>query len=141
MGHYKNIVNVQTKFWKFTTTHLSSLGIFLCVNDGRFIKLINVQLMCCIVCYNKQACITILVQWMQCQKGCINYFKTNGITPMKKWGDLQLALQLIFWIVMNICNSFAIQCIFWGVMLLNKFHELQCETICICNLCNSITIM
>jgi hypothetical protein len=67
---------------------------------------------------------------MQCQKGCITYFKTNGITPvrkhtMKKWGDLQLALQLIFWVVMNICNSFAIQRIFWGVMLLNKLHELQ----------------
>jgi hypothetical protein len=64
---------------------------------------------CCIVCYNKQACLTILVQWMQCQKGCITYLKTNGITPMKKhnmkkWGDLQLALQLIVWVVINICN-------------------------------------
>jgi hypothetical protein len=28
---------------------------------------------------------------------------------MKKWGDLQLALQLGFWIAMTICNSFATQ--------------------------------
>jgi hypothetical protein len=89
---------------------------------------------------------------MQCQKGCITYVKSNGITPMKKhtmqkWGDLQLALQLIFWVVMNICNSFSIQRIFRGMMLLNRLHELQwvqltiCENIYICNLCNSITTM
>jgi hypothetical protein len=132
--------------------HIFHHGNFFGVSDGRFIKLINVQLMCCIVRYNKQVCLMILVQWMQCQKRCITYFKTNGITSMKKhtmkkWGDLQLALQLIFWVVMNICNSFVIQHIFRGVMLLNKLHELQwvqltiCQTIYICKLCNSIITM
>jgi hypothetical protein len=42
--------------------HIFHYGNFFCGSDGRFIKLINVQLMCCIVCYNKQACLIILVQ-------------------------------------------------------------------------------
>jgi hypothetical protein len=39
---------------------------------------------------------------------------------MKKWGDLQLALQLDFWIVMTICHSFATQHVSIGVSVIEQ---------------------
>jgi len=39
---------------------------------------------------------------------------------MKKWGDLQLALQLDFWIAMTICHSFATQHVFMGVSAIKQ---------------------
>jgi hypothetical protein len=39
---------------------------------------------------------------------------------MKKWGNLQLALQLEFWIVMTICHSFATQHVSMGVSAIKQ---------------------
>jgi hypothetical protein len=66
---------------------------------------------------------------------------------MKKWGDLQLDLQLNFWIATTISNPLQLNVFPQTWVLLDKLHELQhmqfivCETIYICNSCNSITSM
>jgi hypothetical protein len=63
----------------------------------------------------------------------------------KKWNDLQLALQLGFWVAMTICNSLQFNIFLQVGMLSNKLHELQYmqfivgETVYLCNLYNSIT--
>jgi hypothetical protein len=71
----------------------------------------------------------------------------NFLHTMKKWGNLQLNLQLGFWVAMTICISLQFNTFLWAWMLLDKSNELQrmqltiCEKIYICNSCNSITTM
>jgi hypothetical protein len=41
-----------------------------------------------------------------------------------KWGDLQLSLQLGFWVAMNICNSLQLNVLLQVWMLFDKLYEL-----------------
>ncbi len=74
-------------------------------------------------------------------------FKKIMTSIMKKWGDLQLALQLGFWIAMSIYNSLQLSLFLQVQVLLNKSHELEWlqltvgETIYICNLFTTIMVM
>jgi hypothetical protein len=53
---------------------------FYCVNDNVEVNLVNIQTMCCILCYQNQA-IGINPRTQE-RKGLIPYYKTNGITPL-----------------------------------------------------------
>jgi hypothetical protein len=58
------------------------VGFFYCVTDYTKIDLENTQIMHCIFCYQKLV-IGIYLR-TQTRKGLISYYKTNGITSLKK---------------------------------------------------------
>ncbi len=61
------------------------VGFFYCVIDYSKIDLENTQIMHCIFCY--QELIIGIYLKTQTKKGLISYYKTNGITSLKKHVD------------------------------------------------------
>jgi hypothetical protein len=74
-------------------------------------------------------------------------YKKIMVSIMKKWGDLQLFLQLGFWIAMTIYNALQLNLFIWVWMLSDKWHELEWMqltiggTIYICNLFTTTMVM
>ncbi len=60
---------------------------FYCVNDNAEIDLENTQIMCCILCYQEP--IIGINSKIQTRKELIFYYKTNGITFLKKLVDVE----------------------------------------------------
>jgi hypothetical protein len=87
--------------------------------------------------------------WHECLKQLetYNFRSRNWIWKFihyEKWGDLQLTLQLGFWVAMTICNSLQLNVFLWACVLLDKLHEFQQMQFIVCAtvyICNSITIM
>ncbi len=78
----------------------------------------------------------------------VGYYNVgNQIISMKKWSDLQLALQLSFelqWPFVVHYNSmyfYGCECYWTSCMSYKQMQFIVCETICVYNSCNLVTIM
>jgi hypothetical protein len=74
-------LHAQRKIWQ-PHGRLSLCWSFYCVNDNTQIDLENTQIKHCIFCYQEPV-IGINLK-TQARKGLISYYKTNGITFLKK---------------------------------------------------------
>jgi len=77
----KNL-HVQRKFWKPHWKISLTCWAFYCVNDNTNVDLENPQIMHCILCHKNPVNATNLKTQVKCE--LISYFKTNGISSLKK---------------------------------------------------------
>jgi len=74
-------LHAQRKIWQ-PHGRLSLCQIFYCVNDNTKFDLENTQIIRCILCY--QEFVIGINSRTRARKGLISYYKTNGITSLKK---------------------------------------------------------
>jgi hypothetical protein len=79
-------LHAQKKSWQ-QHGRLSLCWIFYCVNDDAKIDFENTQIMHCIICYQEP--IIGINSKTQARKRLIFYYKTNGITSLKKHVDAE----------------------------------------------------
>jgi hypothetical protein len=78
----KSLKYTCTKKNLTTTLKIILCWSFSCINDNTKINLENTQIMCCSLCY--QELVIGINSRTQARKGLIFYYKTNGITFLKK---------------------------------------------------------
>ncbi len=78
--HFKKL-HIQRKFWKPKGRNALCWS-FFCINDNKLVNLEQPQIRRCLLCYN--ALMNVSNRKMQARKGLISYYKTNGITSLKK---------------------------------------------------------
>jgi len=74
-------LHAQRKNWK-PHGRIFSCWSFYYVNDNVEVDLINTQIMCCILCYQKL--VVGINPRTQAKKGQNSYYKTNGISSLRK---------------------------------------------------------
>jgi hypothetical protein len=77
-------LHVQRKFWKVHNINALCWA-FYCVNDGKKVEIANHQVMRCIMCYVDP--VNVHNQRIKERKASITYYKTLGITTLKKHVD------------------------------------------------------